>query len=1173
MSIQLSPFAVLADIYANEYSYDADYNCGNNYGDGVDYDYGDGTDYGYYNDYGNDTDYYDSTDYDYVPVYDYDTNYEYDTDYGDGTEYGSNCDYRTPNRYGFGYDYEYVSCVLEWEEYLRERGIDLDNIPFVDTYGNTVDLSSLEYSLGRSFIIRYNILVIDVSGSMAGEPIVAARIAAQRFVDAALTANGINYVAIVAFGQTATLRAGFTNDPVVLRNAIIGLHASGGTAMNEGLLVAEQLINSIPYRRNPNVITNVLLFSDGLPNVGATSIFGPFQHPQPSWQHANAVYHTARRIMSDGNNMYSLGFFHGMTGGNLHFAANEFKPRLQNRGYFIVNDPRVLDFVFDDIIGEMFGVPIIVIPGIMGSSLGENGEIVWMHWAEFPIGGFSRIPRLALNTSGASVNRIYPRMGVYGVNEGLSAIGPLPGTSREQVLPYANLMQELRAEFGDGMVHFFAYDWRLNNAYTARLLRDFIDGAMRSSNASRVDIIAHSMGGLVAAYYIANGYGDNVQQLITLGTPFLGSSQTPYIFATGRMIAMPWGHLQPTNIRRISSHMMSAYQLLPYRAPVQYIAIQTTTGRWPRQEQHIEPVIDTHAFIRNTLQMVDVNNNRVPAARIGNFLNSATDFQSSLILPNNRHVIQTVNHHVIYGSSNSTIRSTIFDPDGSYVRHLTFEIGDGTVPVWSATFNYHISRENLHRVSYNHTSMVYQASVINHIIGVLHGLPREESGFRPSVGRVVIRVASPVDVTIIRDGETLSSAANSIISRTSFGSLYFIGPNEEIALFALNADYIYNVLIVGTGYGTMDYSISFYDDCGNLLEERAFIDIPIIQDTTITTNTDQNQATTLVKMVDGEYSRVLFPSVNVPNHGVKYSLTILAEYGGFVALGENGSFAEGSTIDIAAEADYGFVFAYWAVSTYGVISDALNQVATLMMPDSPVIITANFERIDEGGSQNDSDYSQDDTDSSQNDASGAQNDTDSSQSDAAVTRVDADGYTLIRTAAELNAIRRNLNGRFRLHNDIDLSGFANWQPINGFTGTLDGNGFAVSGLRINRPNMSNVGLFGTIIGATIRNLTVELGGDILGLTRVGVIVGSSSHLTNPCGESILENNMVVGNGYSVRAAAFFGHAGGIIGYSGDNTRLTGNSFSDIRVIPNPMGRFAVSITGVFRVHFLQVLGR
>ncbi len=72
----------------------------------------------------------------------------------------------------------------------------------------------------------------------------------------------------------------------------------------------------------------------------------------------------------------------------------------------------------------------------------------------------------------------------------------------------------------------------------------------------------------------------------------------------------------------------------------------------------------------------------------------------------------------------------------------------------------------------------------------------------------------------------------------------------------------------------------------------------------------------------------------------------------------------------------------------------------------------------------------------------------------------------ITTAEELSNIRLNLGEDYALGNDIDLSTIANWEPIgtlaNPFTGTLDGNGYTISNLTINRPTEDNVGLFGVI---------------------------------------------------------------------------------------------------------------
>lgn len=70
----------------------------------------------------------------------------------------------------------------------------------------------------------------------------------------------------------------------------------------------------------------------------------------------------------------------------------------------------------------------------------------------------------------------------------------------------------------------FPYEWRDTNIFTAGLLRDKINEVQAICGCDKVDIVAHSMGGLVARYYIQSGlYENDVDQLIFIATPHLGS--------------------------------------------------------------------------------------------------------------------------------------------------------------------------------------------------------------------------------------------------------------------------------------------------------------------------------------------------------------------------------------------------------------------------------------------------------------------------------------------------------------------------------------------------------------------------------------------------------------------------------------------------------------------------
>lgn len=72
----------------------------------------------------------------------------------------------------------------------------------------------------------------------------------------------------------------------------------------------------------------------------------------------------------------------------------------------------------------------------------------------------------------------------------------------------------------------FPYEWRDSNVENAKLLQTRINEIKSVTHWPKVDIVAHSMGGLLAREYIESGYyKDDVDQLVTLATPQLGAPE------------------------------------------------------------------------------------------------------------------------------------------------------------------------------------------------------------------------------------------------------------------------------------------------------------------------------------------------------------------------------------------------------------------------------------------------------------------------------------------------------------------------------------------------------------------------------------------------------------------------------------------------------------------------
>lgn len=113
------------------------------------------------------------------------------------------------------------------------------------------------------------------------------------------------------------------------------------------------------------------------------------------------------------------------------------------------------------------------------------------------------------------------------------------------------------------------------------------------------------------------------------------------------------------------------------------------------------------------------------------------------------------------------------------------------------------------------------------------------------------------------------------------------------------------------------------------------------------------------------------------------------------------------------------------------------------------------------------------------------------------TGTSSDPY-LIETPEQLDHIRKMPDRHFRQIADIDLSGYASgdgWDPVgedgNCFTGSYDGNGFAITSLIIDRPSEENIGLFACLgWGGVLKNVTLNMV-SITGYANVGALAGKN----------------------------------------------------------------------------------
>ncbi|WP_352417973.1 hypothetical protein [Proteiniborus sp.] len=110
------------------------------------------------------------------------------------------------------------------------------------------------------------------------------------------------------------------------------------------------------------------------------------------------------------------------------------------------------------------------------------------------------------------------------------------GMAEQVYRPIIDNLKELGYKEEENLFVAF-YDWRKGCEYnTQKYLIPKIEVAKRTSMGNKVDIIGHSLGGIVARTYVqGQSYNNDVRNLIMMGTPNLGAVNAYYFWSGGQV--------------------------------------------------------------------------------------------------------------------------------------------------------------------------------------------------------------------------------------------------------------------------------------------------------------------------------------------------------------------------------------------------------------------------------------------------------------------------------------------------------------------------------------------------------------------------------------------------------------------------------------------------------------
>lgn len=222
-------------------------------------------------------------------------------------------------------------------------------------------------------------------------------------------------------------------------------------------------------------------------------------------------------------------------------------------------------------------------------------------------------------------------------------------------------------------VHAFAYDWRLPAAANAARLESFVADVRRAHGGAKVDVIAHSAGGIVALTWLKLGGGDDdVRNLILLAPPVAGTIEA------FRMMVRPERFARRTFGPDVVATWPSVPELLPHEGTV-FVDEQgrsLTLDLWsPEAWTQLGVAFERPALFAASLARARAFRTQLDAAPLP--ANAALHVIAGDCVPTVRRVLMR-------GDGTFVFYAGELRPDEAHLRPQLFEAGDGTVGVSSA---------------------------------------------------------------------------------------------------------------------------------------------------------------------------------------------------------------------------------------------------------------------------------------------------------------------------------------------------------------------------------------------------------------------------------------------------------------------------------------------------------
>lgn len=480
-------------------------------------------------------------------------------------------------------------------------------------------------------------------------------------------------------------------------------------------------------------------------------------------------------------------------------------------------------------------VPIVVIPGIMGSKLYSDEACTDMVWGDAMV--------VLLASSKKTGQKLDISNNLYAKGLTLASEGEY-GTTET----YEELLTVLEDKYSDRDVYLFSYDWRQSNVDSAKELKE----ELAAKGIEKADFLCHSMGGLVMSQYIvAEGTGA-IKHVVTLGSPLIGTAKLLQAVLTRNIltgsVAIGNDMLYESGLTsQVKAGLLGVGELSPTKA---YFS-QLENGV-------VEGVTSGSGVQARAIYTYDDVLQRVFGDRYDQIISAhetATAGIDKMLSMDNAYFAIGYNQKTMSGA---TLLINVDKPADSIDSVVFYDcayetMGDGTVAFDSANMMQKTNPANAAYFKLTHHQLAgsdasgsewekekaWLFSIIND-----EEIDKSVADMTPdSKPFTVIRVNAPMDAEVSLNGEVLSSGDYS--DNTDFGVMNLMGVDDEIKMFCVDTGDGYKVSLDATANGVLEYAVRYYDANGDLYDERMVTDVAVTNGMKITTTVDESENTVL----------------------------------------------------------------------------------------------------------------------------------------------------------------------------------------------------------------------------------------------------------------------------------------------------------------------------------------